>query len=95
MATNAKDLQIIELKDTIAEQRQLISPLRVALDTSNAQTAELTAQIKLLHEQLEYMKKKLFGTSSEKRQLDEQLSLFNEAECESNPKIPGQKKLFW
>lgn len=86
MATHAKDLQIMELKDTITEQRQLISTLRAALDTSNAQTAELTTQIKLLNEQLEYMKKKLFGTSSEKRQLDEQLNLFNEAEKESNPK---------
>lgn len=86
MATNAKDFQIMELKDTIAEQRQLISTLRIALDTSNAQTAELTAQIKLLNEQLEYMKKKLFGTSSEKSQLDEQLNLFNEAEQETNPK---------
>ncbi len=87
MATNAKDLQIMELKDTIAEQRQLISTLRAALDTSTAQIAELTEQTKLLNEQLEYMKKKLFGTSSEKRQLDEQLNLFNEAEYESNPEI--------
>lgn len=86
MEAHAKDLQIMELKDTIAEQRQLIGTLRAALDTSNIQTAELTAQIKLLNEQLEYMKKKLFGTSSEKRQLDEQLNLFNEAEQESNPK---------
>lgn len=86
MATNAKDFQIMELKDTIAEQRQLISTQRAALDTSNVQTAELTAQIKLLNEQLEYMKKKLFGTSSEKSQLDEQLNLFNEAEQETNPK---------
>ena len=84
MATNAKDLQIMELKDTIAEQRQLISTLRVALDSSTAQSAELTAQIKLLNEQLEYMKKKLFGTSSEKRPLDAQLNLFNEAEVEAS-----------
>ena len=85
MATNAKELQIMELKDTIAEQRQLISTLRVALDTSTAQIAELTAQIKLLNEQLEYMKKKLFGTSSEKSQPIDQLNLFNEAEQESTP----------
>ncbi len=87
MATQVKDLQILELKDTIAEQRQLISTLRVALDNSNAQAAELTAQLKILNEQLEYMKKKLFGTSSEKRQLDEQLNLFNEAESEMNTEV--------
>lgn len=92
MATNAKDFQIMELKDTIAEQRRLIGTLRTALDASNAQTAELTDQIKLLNEQLEYMKKKLFGTSSEKRQLDDQLTLFNEAENEVNPlsREPGE-----
>lgn len=53
--------------------------LQIALDNSNA-------QIKLLNEQLEYLKKKLFGTSSEKTkgQIDGQLSLFDE-ELPENP----------
>ena len=84
----AKDLQIREQKDLILEQKQLISALNNALTVSNAQTEELTKQVKLLNEQLEYLKKKLFGTSSERRHLisDEQLSIFNEAEIESDQK---------
>lgn len=54
----AKDLQIRELKDVISEQKQLISSLTSALSISSAQSLELTNQIKILNEQLEYMKKK-------------------------------------
>jgi len=84
----AKDIQLKEQRDLIAEQRQVINALNKALTTSNTQTEELTKQIKLLNEQLEYLKKKLFGTSSERRNLisEEQLSLFNEAEIESEEK---------
>lgn len=84
MAANAKDLLIMELKDTNSELRQMLGTLRIALDNSNSQNAELTNQVKLLNEQLEYMKSKLFGTSSEKRQTDGQLDLFNEAESEAD-----------
>lgn len=82
MAASAKDILIRELKDTISEQRQINKSLQTALDNSNNQVAELTVQIKLLNEQLEYMKRKLFGTSSEKRTSDTagQLSLFDEPE---------------
>lgn len=85
----AKDLQIREQKDLIAEQKQLIGALNNALKTSNAQTEELTKQVKLLNEQLDYLKKKLFGTSSERRDLisDDQLSIFNEIEFESASKV--------
>ena len=86
MAASAKDLLIRELKDSISEQRQMNNTLRIALDNSNSQVSELTVQIKLLNEQLEYMKRKLFGTSSEKRtpETDGQLTLFEEPE----PEVP-------
>lgn len=82
MAASAKNLLIRELKDSISEQRQMNQTLRTALDNSNSQVSELTVQIKLLNEQLEYMKRKLFGTSSEKHaaETDGQLSLFDEPE---------------
>ena len=66
MAADAKDLLIRELKDSVSEQRQMNKTLRAALENSNNQVAELTIQIQLLNEQLEYMKRKLFGRSSEK-----------------------------
>lgn len=82
MAADAKDLLIRELKDSISEQRQMNKTLRTALENSNNQVRELTVQIKLLKEQLEYMKRKLFGRSSEKHATETvgQMTLFDEPE---------------
>ena len=93
MAANAKDLLIRELKDTNSEQRQMNKTLQVALENSNHQVAELTVQIKLLNEQLDYMKRKLFGTSSEKRipQTDGQLNLFDEPEQQTPQDMPAKE----
>ena len=95
MASSAKDLLIRELKDSISEQRQMNNTLRIALDNSNSQVSELTVQIKLLNEQLEYMKRKLFGTSSEKRapETDGQLNLFEEPEQEIPDVFPKAETL--
>lgn len=80
MGADAKDRLIRELKDSVSEQRQMNKTLRAALENSNAQVAELTVQIRLLNEQLDYMKRKLFGRSSEKHaaETDGQLTLFDE-----------------
>lgn len=87
MATSAKDILILELKDSIAEQRQMNRTLQNALEASTSQVKELTNQVSLLNEQMEYLKKKLFGTSSERRDSpsDDQLSIFDEAETEADP----------
>lgn len=84
MAADAKDLLIRELKDSVSEQRQMNKTLRTALENSNNQVAELTVQIRLLNEQLDYMKRKLFGRFSEKHaaETDGQLTLFDEPEKE-------------
>ena len=66
MGVDAKDRLIRELKDSVSKQRQMNNTLRAALEDSNAQVAALTVQIRLLNEQLDYMKRKLFGRSSEK-----------------------------
>ena len=86
MAKNAADSKLIEYKDTISQlnmtirrQEGLIASLRQTVDTCNE-------TISLLNEKVDYLTKKLFGTSSEKsKDVDGQLSLFNEAEQEAAP----------
>ena len=83
MAGSAKDSKIMELKDTISQlntvienQNELITSLRGTVDECNSTIAGL-------REQVEYLTQKLFGTSSEKsKNIEGQLSLFNEAEAE-------------
>ena len=84
MSRSAKDSKIMEQKDTISQlntviesQNELITSLRGTVDECNATIAGL-------REQVEYLTKKLFGTSSEKsKNIEGQLSLFNEAEVEA------------
>ena len=61
MSDDAKDILIRELKDSLNEQRELNKNLQSALNISNIQVQELTVQVKLLNEQIDYMKRKLFG----------------------------------
>ena len=92
MASSAKDIQLRELMDTVsqlktmmAEQTELIRSLRTVID-------EKTAHEAVLQEQVDYLTKKLFGTSSEKTPFDipGQLNLFNEAEAEQDPFLPEE-----
>lgn len=80
MARSAADMQNRELRDTIKVLNGTIEDLRKLLKESNEQN-------EALRQQLEYLTKKLFGTSSEKRAHDSegQISLFDEAEQEANP----------
>lgn len=78
MASSAKDIQLRELKDTISqlntmvsEQTELIKSLPLIID-------EKSSHEKALQEQVDYLTKKLFGSSSERRSDD----------------IPGQQNLF-
>ena len=89
MASNAKDIQLQELKDTVAqlktmisEQTELIRSLRLMID-------EKSSHEKALQEQVDYLTKKLFGSSSEKRSDDipGQQNLFDEAEMEQDPSL--------
>jgi transposase len=95
MAANEKDSRIIHLKDTviqlnkvISNQNELISSLRASVDNCNTTIVNLNGQI-------EYLTKKLFGTSSEKRgECLGQLNLFNEIEQEvstTDPLMPEIK----
>jgi transposase len=50
--------------------------------------AELEQKLKWFEEQFRLHQHRLFGRSSEKTPIPEQINLFNEAESEANPKIP-------
>ena len=82
MAQSASELQNRELRDTIKVLNGTIEDLRKLLKES----AEREEALK---EQIEYLTRKLFGTSSEKRthESDGQLSLFDEVEQEADPGI--------
>ena len=89
MTSNAKDIQLRELKDTvsqlktmISEQTELIRSLRLMID-------EKSSHEKALQEQVDYLTKKLFGSSSEKRSDDipGQQNLFDEPEMEQDPSL--------
>ena len=89
MARDTKDIQFRELKDTISQlnitiaaQTQLITSLQKSLDAASEREAEQVKQNAALKEQIDFLTKKLFGSSSERRldDIDGQLNLFNEAE---------------
>ena len=83
MARDALELQLRELRDQILKANREIEDLKKQLDATAKEKDDLLKEKKNLQEQVDYLKKKLFGTSSEKRskQIEGQLSfLFNEAE---------------
>ena len=89
MARDTKELQFRELKDTISQlnitivaQTQLIASLQKSLDAANEREAEQSKQLAAFKEQIDFLTKKLFRTSSERRMddVEGQLHLFNEAE---------------
>lgn len=84
MAGNSKDSKLIELKDTIKELNITIMNLNAMISEANKREQEHLEREKVLQEQIDYLTKKLFGHSSEKRDdIEGQYSLFNEAEAES------------
>ena len=78
MAASGRDLQMRELMDTVKELKYTIDSLREQLSAKDK-------TIENLQEQIAYLQKKLFGTSSEKRPLvvEGQLGLFDEVEVEA------------
>ena len=93
MASTAKDIQLWELKDTISqlktmmsEQTELIKSLRLIIE-------EKSTHEKVLQEQVDYLTKKPFGPSSEKRsnEIPGQQNLFDEAETEQDVSLLEEK----
>ena len=82
-------------KETIESLRQLVESQRLTIEqmakSHEEQTAQLNQTIANLNETVEYLKKKLFSSSSEKTKKDEfpgQMNLFNEAEAAADPSAP-------
>ena len=86
MASSAKDIQLRELKDTITQLKTMISEQTELIRSLRLVIYEKTSHEKALQEQVDYLTKKLFGSSSEKRTDDipGQQNLFDEAEVEQD-----------
>lgn len=83
VAKDPRLIQILELKDTISQLNETIKMLNQSLKASQEREA-------VMQEQIDYLTKKLFGRSSEKRsvQIEGQMNLFDEAENEADPSAP-------
>ena len=94
MAKDPKDQQLIELKDTIKELNKTISNLNSLIDAANKREEEHLKREQVLQEQIDYLTKKLFGRSSEKRSddIEGQLSFFDEAESEAIAEDPAEEE---
>ena len=94
MAKDPKDQQLIELKDTIKELNKTISNLNSLIDAANKREEEHLKREQALQEQIDYLTKKLFGRSSEKRSddIEGQLSFFDEAESEAIAEDPAEEE---
>lgn len=86
MADSSKDIQLRELKDMITDLKKMIKTLQATVDAANKREEALTQERDNLKDEVALLRKKLFGSSSEKRTLDipGQLNLFNEAEMEQD-----------
>lgn len=82
MAAAARDLQLAELRDTVRELNSLIKTLQATIEAGAKREEALQLANDNLQEKVDYLTKKLFGTSSEKRTQDipGQLGLFDEIE---------------
>ena len=84
-----KDTQILELKDTINQlnttirsQNEIIESLKQLMEDRNSKDDEKDRMIANLQAQLDFLKQKLFGSTSEthKGQVEGQLSIFGDPE---------------
>ena len=66
MPHSAKDIQLMELKDTVLQLNTLISTQVKTMDSLNKTIEELRQELKNQKAENDYLKSKLFGSSSEK-----------------------------
>ena len=95
MINSSKDLQLRELKDMITDLRNMIKTLQATVDAASKREEALIQERDNLKEEIRLLRKKLFGSSSEKRVIDfpGQLNLFNEAELEQDPSAAETEEL--
>lgn len=97
MPQDALELQFRELRDQILNANREIEELKKQLNTIAREKEDLLKEKNNLQEQVDYLKKKLFGASSEKRsgELEGQLRfLINEAEvlCDIVESLPAEEE---
>lgn len=66
MPRSAKDIQLTELKDTILKLNELVSAQTKSMDSLNRTIEELRQELSNKQAEVDYLKSKLFGSSSEK-----------------------------
>ena len=95
MTNSSKDLQLRELKDMNTDLRNMIKTLQATVDAANKREEALIQERDNLKDEISLLRKKLFGSSSEKRVIDfpGQLNLFNEAELEQDPSVAETEEL--
>ena len=64
MASSAKDIQLRELKDTVSQLKTMMSEQTEMIRSLRLIVEEKTAREKSLQEEVDYLKKKLFGAST-------------------------------
>ena len=80
MASSAKDSKVLEYKDLISQLNTTIAAQTEMIQTLKQDREAGRRQIQNLLEQIDYLTRKLFGTSSEKSDdIAGQLNLFDEA----------------
>lgn len=93
MARDSRESQIIELKDTVRQLNETVRSLNETIAAANEREEEHLQRERVMQEQIDYLTKKLFGKSSEKRDdVEGQLSLFNEAEAVAVPTSPEEEE---
>lgn len=95
MADSSQDLQLRELKDMITDIKKMIKTLQATVDAANKPEETLIQERDHLKDEISLLRKKLFGTSSEKHPVDfpGQFNLFNEAELEQDPAAAQAEEL--
>ena len=66
MPRSAKDIQLIELKDTISKLNELILSQTGTMDSLQKTIEDLRRELGSKQAEVDYLKAKLFGSSSEK-----------------------------
>ena len=89
MPRSAKDIQLTELKDTISKLNELIVTQTSSMDSLQKTIEDLRQELSNKQAEVDYLKAKLFGSSSEKLKapFPGQMSLFGEMPDERIPEI--------
>ena len=89
MSESAKDIQLLELKDTIAQLNNLIKNQSEIMAGLQKTIDNLRLELSNKQSELEYCKAKLFGASSEKSKtpFPGQLNLFGDMEDDRTPEL--------